>query len=141
MRAETIRPRAPEILRARLGSFGASALPCDPLQAPAFASALTLAHASQCYPRGALMADAASGAGVASGAGHDGERPAATEHGVADATTPLAELVSDEVGAPDTWDLKVFRSEINEYTYTWQGKQHKSRRVVAILLSQVPEQY
>ena len=87
------------------------------------------------------MADAASGAGAAAAASHGGERPAATEHGGADSTTPLEELVSDEVGAAGTWDLTIFRSEIDEYTYTWQGKENNSRKLVAILLSHVSNQY
>ena len=61
----------------------------------------------------------------------------ATEHG----HTPLAELVSDAVGAADSWNLKVFASHINEYTYQWQGKAQTSKKLVAILVSTNPREY
>ena len=62
---------------------------------------------------------------------------AATELG----KTPLAELVSDEVGAADSWNLKVFRSYISEYTYQYQGKEGSSKKLVAVLVSSTPTEY
>jgi len=62
---------------------------------------------------------------------------AATEH----THTPLAELVTDEVGAADTWDLRVFTSFIHDFSYQWQGKEMTSKKLLAILLSANPREY
>ena len=62
---------------------------------------------------------------------------AATEH----THTPLAELVTDEVGAADTWDLRVFTSFIHDFSYQWQGKEVTSKKLLAILLSANPREY
>eukprot|EP00969_Alexandrium_andersonii_P337431 14913905-Alexandrium_andersonii.AAC.1 len=66
---------------------------------------------------------------------------AATTSATEQGHTPLAELVSDAVGAADTWDLKVFASFIHEYTYHWQGKEQTSKKLVAILVSIDPREY
>ena len=74
---------------------------------------------------------------------------AAAEHGgvpaaqltVTEDRTPLRELFSDETGAAGAWDLKVFYSQINEYTYTWKGKDQTGRKLVIVLLSLDADQY
>ena len=62
----------------------------------------------------------------------------ATEHGT---LTPLAELVSNEVGQTGEWNMRVFRSDIVEYQYAWKGKNVSARKLQLILLSTWPEQY
>ena len=62
----------------------------------------------------------------------------ATEHST---LTQLAELVSNEVGQTGEWEMRVFRSEIVEYQYPWQGKIVSARKLQLILLSTWPEQY
>ena len=62
----------------------------------------------------------------------------ATEHGT---LTPLAELVSNEVGQTGEWKMRVFRVDIIEYQYQWQGKNVSTRKLQLILLSAWPEQY
>ena len=49
----------------------------------------------------------------------------ATEHG--DARTPLRELLSGQIGAAASWELKVYYSEVKAYKYTWKGKEKSGR--------------
>ena len=55
--------------------------------------------------------------------------------------TPLSELVSDEAGQTGGWDLQVFRSEFQEYSYIWKGTSVTSKKLVVILKSSRPQQY
>ena len=55
--------------------------------------------------------------------------------------TPLKELFSDETGAAGAWDLKVFHNEIQEYSYTWHGKEQTGRKLIIVLLSLDADQY
>jgi len=55
--------------------------------------------------------------------------------------TPLRELLSDQIGAAGSWDLKVYYSELKEYKYTWKGKEQAGRKLVVILLSLDADQY
>ena len=76
---------------------------------------------------------------VTAGAKDDAMKTAdATEHST---LTQLAELVSNEVGQTGEWEMRVFRSEIVEYHYEWQGKNVSTRKLQLILLSTWPEQY
>ena len=94
---------------------------------------------------------AAASSRTESASATDGQPAAATaaEHGgsaaeeptAVEERTPLRELLSDQVGAAGSWDLKVYYSEINEYTYPWKGKEQTSRKLVVILLSLDADQY
>ena len=63
------------------------------------------------------------------------------EVAAAEERTPLRELLSDQTGAAGAWDLKVFHSEIKEYTYMWQGKEVSTKKLVVVLLSLDADQY
>ena len=53
----------------------------------------------------------------------------------------MAELINQEAGSSTEIELKVFRNEIQEYTYTWQGTQVSSQKVQIVLQSKNAEQY
>ena len=94
---------------------------------------------------------AAASSGTGSAAADHGQPAAATaaEHGgsaTAELTdmeerTPLRELLSDQIGAAGSWDLKVYYNELKDYKYTWGGKEQTGRKLVVILLSLDADQY
>ena len=86
------------------------------------------------------MADDASAASLAATATEHGDSAAATLTDMEE-RTPLKELLSDQTGAAGSWDLKVFYSEVKEYTYTWKAKEQTGRKLVVILLSLDADQY
>ena len=67
--------------------------------------------------------------------------PAMDESAKTIEATPLAELLSDGAGQSGEWELKVIRSVITEYQYTYQGSQVTTHKLQTILLSHDSEQY
>ena len=67
------------------------------------------------------------------------------EHGQTTAETeertPLKELLSDQIGATATFELKVYHSELKEYKFTLKGKERSGRKLAVILLSLDADQY
>ena len=61
-----------------------------------------------------------------------------TERG---AEAQLVELLSQEAGLTGEYELKVLRSCIIDYTYTWSGKEIASQKLLVLLQSHIPEQY
>ena len=62
----------------------------------------------------------------------------ATEHSP---ETQLADVLNQQAGQTGEYEVKVLRSEIIDYTYTWQGKDVASQKIQVILQSHIPEQY
>ena len=86
----------------------------------------------------AAKAPAASPAATEHSDSTSAASPAATEHSDA---TPLSELLNQECGQTGSYELKVIRVEIVDYSYPWQGKQIATQKVQAILQSHKPEEY
>ena len=67
-----------------------------------------------------------------------GNASAATEH---TEEPQLAELVTQEAGLSIQIELKVIRSDLVHYKYTWKGNQVPTQKVQIVLQSKQPEQY
>ena len=67
-----------------------------------------------------------------------GSASAATEH---TEEPQLAELVTQEAGLSTEIELKVIRSDLVQYKYTWKGNQVPTQKVQIVLQSKQPEQY
>ena len=67
-----------------------------------------------------------------------GSDSAATEH---TEEPQLAELVNQGAGQSSVIELKVIRSEIIDYDYTWKGSTVTTQKLQVILQSKIPDQY
>ena len=67
-----------------------------------------------------------------------GSDSAATEH---TEEPQLAELVNQGAGQSSVIELKVIRSEIIDYDYTWNGNPVTTQKLQVILQSKIPDQY
>ena len=81
------------------------------------------------------MAPPPKGAATESTTGSDS---AATEH---TEEPQLAELVNQGAGQSSVIELKVIRSEIIDYDYTWKGSTVTTQKLQVILQSKIPDQY
>ena len=81
------------------------------------------------------MAPPPKGAATESTTGSDS---AATEH---TEEPQLAELVNQGAGQSSVIELKVIRSEIIDYDYTWNGNPVTTQKLQVILQSKIPDQY
>ena len=53
----------------------------------------------------------------------------------------LKELLNQEAGLSTNITLKVIRSELQDYSYLWQGKELATQKLQIVLQSKIPEQY
>ena len=67
-----------------------------------------------------------------------GSDSAATEH---TEEPQLVELVNQGAGQSSVIELKVIRSEIIDYDYTWNGNPVTTQKLQVILQSKIPDQY
>ena len=67
-----------------------------------------------------------------------GNDSAATEH---TEELQLTELVHQQAGMSSEIELKIVRSEIIDYTYSWEGNEVSTQKLQVILQSKIPEQY
>ena len=53
----------------------------------------------------------------------------------------MAELVNQEAGLSTEIELKVFRNDLMDYTYTFKGNEVSTQKPQIVLQSQIAEQY
>ena len=53
----------------------------------------------------------------------------------------MAELVNQEAGLSSEIELKVVRSEIIDYSYSWNGNEVSTQKLQVMLQSKIGEQY
>ncbi len=56
-------------------------------------------------------------------------------------SSSLAELLNQEAGQTGEYEIKVLRNELVDYSYTWQGKEIQSHKVMLLLQSRDATQY
>ena len=72
---------------------------------------------------------------LAAATGDDGTAAEHTEE------PQLAELLSQEAGLTSQIQLKVLRSQLIDYSYTWAGSQVSTQKLQVVLQSKIPDQY